>query len=275
MPTTARTLDRLTRTQRRGGWLVGCGIALAVVVLLVIGVGVIISMNWRDWSSDAMRGASDAIIDGMPIEETEKIEARAVVTDFVNRFRSGDISTEQLMLVFQEISRSPVIPAGTAIGISHAYFEKSALDPAEKAEGQVQIGRIAQGLADQSIDPAILGDVLNPLKASASDTNVIQFDINGRKIRIKAPGSTTDDELRAFIDNARTIADSNLLPPTPPPFDLSDELDQAIRRALGETGTPPGSDGVVPVPAELPPGEVGPTSTEAAPGLVEPEPSAP
>lgn len=260
MSTTARTLDRLTRTQRRGGWLVGCGIALAVLVLLVIGVVVVISMNWRGWTASGMRAGADAMITEMPIEEAEKLETQAVVSDFVERFRAGDISVEQLGLVLQEIAESPLIPAGATIGVSHAYFEQSTLDEAEKAEGRVQIGRIAQGLADQTLDPAIVRDVLAPLEAQAGDTNFIQFDVNGQRMRIKEPGTPTDDELRVFIDNARTIADSNLLPPTPPPFDLSDELDQAIRRALGETPSPEG-DGSVPVPV--------------VPEPVTPEPDAP
>jgi hypothetical protein len=249
----AHSVNRLTRSQRRGGWLVGCGIALSIVVLLVITAGVIVSMNWRDWSASAMRGTADALFAEMPIDEAEKAETLAVVNDFVDRFRAGDISTEQLTRVFQEVIQGPLIPAGTALGLSQAYFEKSALDPAEKAEGRVQVGRIAQGLADQTLDPAILRDVLAPLEAQASDTDVIPFNLNGRQMRIKTPNSATTEELRAFIDNARTIADSNLLPPAPTPFDLSDELDQAIRRALGETPALPTGDGSVPVPAELPP----------------------
>lgn len=263
MPGNAAILNGLTRTHRRGGWLVGCGIALTVVVLIVIGIGVVISMNWRDWSADMMRGASDALIDEMPIDDVEKAETRAVITDFVDRFRDGDITTQQLGMVFQEIVQSPVFPAGTAIGVSHAYFEQSSLDPAEKADGRLQIGRIAQGLADQAIDPSVLADVLSPLRAQASDPNVIQFDVGGQNIRIKAPGSATDEELRAFIESARTTADSNMLPPTPPPFDLSDELDQAIRRALGEAPALPGGDGSVPVPADLPPADADPAPTPA------------
>lgn len=263
MQTHHASLDRLTRTHRRGGWLVGCGIALAVVVLMVIGAGVIISMNWRDWTASGMRTGADAMITEMPIEEAEKLEAQAVVSDFVERFRAGDISVEQLGLVLQEIMESPVIPAGATIGVSHAYFEKSTLDEAERAEGRVQIGRIAQGLADGALDPAIVPDVFAPLEAQAGDSNFIQFNINGQNFRIKEPGTPTDEELRAFIDNARTIADSNLLPPTPPPFDLSDELDQAIRRALGEA-TPAG-DGSVPVPADLPPSDPAPAAPPVAP----------
>jgi Zn-finger nucleic acid-binding protein len=108
-----------------------------------------------------------------------------------------------------------VLPAGIAIGVGHGYFEDSALTPEEKADGNLQVARIAHGLADETLEPGVLRDVLAPLRADPSDPEAIQFNLQGTNIRVKQPEKTTPDELRAFIAMARETADSNSLPPHP------------------------------------------------------------
>jgi hypothetical protein len=245
-------IGTVTRVNRRGNWLVGCGVALAVLLLIVIGVGVFVAMNWRTWTANGMDAGIRAMLVEAPIDDAERAETQAVVDDFIARFRDGDITIQQLGQVTSEIMASPVLPAGMAIGISKAYFEESALTPEEKAEGSVQVSRVAHGLADESLDPSVLRTVLAPLRADPGATDVIQFDLEGQPMRIKAPKDATEDELRAFIQQARTVADENSLPPVPPPFDLSGELDGAIKRALGEAEGPAVEPGVIDVPADGP-----------------------
>lgn len=250
MNTLAGRIERMGRVHRRGNWLLGCGIALAIVLLLLIGTGVFVAMNWRGWAAGGMRQGMTAMIAQLPVDDAEKAETQAVVDDFVNRFEAGDITMQQLVLVMEEIKESPVLPAGMAMGVSKAYFEGSGLTPAEKADGQTQIARIAHGLTSNAVTQDELRTILTPIEAGAGDSNVIQFQLGNRQIRLKTPNTVTNDELRAFIAQAREQADSNSLPPTPPTFDLSGELDRAIRTALGEQVDFPVDAGVIEVPAE-------------------------
>lgn len=249
MNTLAGRIERLGRVHRRGNWLMGCGIALAIFLLLLIGIGVFVAMNWRGWAAGGMRQGMTAAIAELPIDDAERAETQAVVDDFVNRFEAGDISMQQLALVMKEITESPVMPAGMAMGVSQAYFKGSGLTEEEKADGRTQIARIAHGMASNAVSQNELRTILTPIEAAAGDRDVIQFQLGNRQIRLKAPTIVTDDELRAFIAQAREQADSRDLPPTPPTFDLSGELDRAIRTALGEQVDGPVDGGVMEVPA--------------------------
>lgn len=242
------------RATRTGNWLMGCGIALAVIVLLVIGVGVFVAMNWRGWAASGMDAAFDSLIVEMPIDDEQKARTEAVVDDFIGRFRDGSISLQQMTLVMKEVAESPVLPAGIAMGVGQSYFKESGLTEAQKADGMTQVRRVAQGLSEQTIDPSELRDVLAPLRAEPSDTQAIQFDMNGERIRIKAPKAATDDDLLAFIEQARAIADQYAILPDPPAIDLATELDLAIRRALGEPIDAPIEPGEIPAPVETVPG---------------------
>lgn len=248
MPMIAR-IERLGRIHRRGNWLMGCGIALAVVLLLVIGGVIYVSMNIRGWTASGMDKAFTAMIDQLPLDDAEKARTQIVVDDFITRFRDGSVSMQQLAMVFKEVTESPVLPAGVAMAVGQAYFGPSTLSEEEKTEGRTQVLRIAHGLKDKSIRPDDLPTVFAPLRAGAGDRDVIQFDLNGQQIRLKSPKIVTAEELRAFTEQARDSADAAGLSPTPPAFDLAQELDRAIRRALGEPVDEPYEPGVIPAPA--------------------------
>lgn len=235
---------------RRGNWLMGCGIALAVVVLLVIGLVVFIGMNWRGWAASGMDTAFSQMISEMPIDEEQRARTQAVADDFVARFRAGDIGLQQMGDVMQEIAESPALPAGIAMGVGQSYFKSSGLDEGERAEGMTQIRRVAQGLVDKAMEPSELRAILAPLRAEPSDPNAIQFDMDGQPMRIKPPGSATDEDLRAFIEQAREAADRNGLPADAPEVDLATELDRAIRRALGEPVPDDSAGDAIEVPVE-------------------------
>ena len=63
---------------RRGDWLMGCGIALAVVVLLIAGTVVFVAMNWRGWAASGMDTAFTKMIAEMPLEDEQRVSPGAV-----------------------------------------------------------------------------------------------------------------------------------------------------------------------------------------------------
>lgn len=219
---------------RRGNWLVGCGVVLAVFVLLLVGLGIYVAMNIRGWTATGLDKTMTAMIEQAPIDDTEKAETIAVVQDLVQDFRDGDVTVAQLMTVVEEITESPLLPAAGAMGVGQAYFKDSGLTQEEQADGRVQFARIAHGLADGHLDEADLIDVLQPIKAKANEPNAFVINLpNGQSPRIKNPDAVDDAERRAFVEAARAKADDKGLPATPPPFDLSGELERVIGIAMG------------------------------------------
>ncbi len=250
MSTLTSRIERMGRVHRRGNWLLGCGIILAIVFVLLIGTGIFVAMKWRGMAAGGMRQTMTAMIAEMPIDDAEKARTQGVVDDFVARFEAGDVTLQQVAMVMQEIIESPVLSAGMVMGLSQQYFKQSGLSEAERAEGQIQVARVAHGLASNTVPRDELVTILMPLQAAARDRDVIQLQLGNRQIRVKTPNTVTDDELRAFLAKAREHADGHGLPPVPPAFDLSGELDRAIRTAMGEPLDEPVESGVIEVPAD-------------------------
>lgn len=237
-------LDIGWRATRRGNWLVGCGVVLAILVLIVVGLGIFVAVNARGWAASGIEAGMTAAIEQAPIDEAEKQESLAVVDDFVQRFRDKDISFEQLGQIVAAMEDSPLVPTAMAMGAGQSYFKDSGLSDEQKADGMTQLGRIANGMTNKQIDETDLVEVLQPLKAKATDSEVITLNFDSANIRIKMPKNTSDEEVLAFIEAARAKADAEELPAEPPAFDLSDELQRLIDAGLGNTsaGSTGGSD---------------------------------
>ncbi len=218
---------------RRGNWLLGCGIVLVLVIALVIGGGIFVAMNARGWAASGMEKLTTTLIEKAPISEEERSETLAVVDGFMQRFRDGDVTVEQLVQVMEKITESPVLPAGIAMGMGQLYFADAELTEEEKADGRVQLARVAHGMADRTLNEQDLQRAVQPIKANATETQVIQVQLpNKTTIRLKNPDVVTPDELRAFIESAKATADEKGVAPEPPPFDLSGELAKAIDTVL-------------------------------------------
>ncbi len=234
---------------RRGNWLLGCGIVLVLVIALVIGGVIFVAMNARNWAASGMEKLTTTLIEKAPISEEERSETLAVVDGFMQRFRDGDVTVEQLVEVMEKITQSPVLPAGIAMSMGEFYFADAELSDEEKADGRVQLTRIAYGMADRTLNEQDLQQAVQPINANATENQVIQFQLpNKTTIRLKNPDVVTPDELRAFIESARATADEKGIAPTPPPFDLSGELAKAIDTVLlaGATADLPDGTPVTP-----------------------------
>ncbi|MEM9374547.1 MAG: hypothetical protein AAGA55_12970, partial [Planctomycetota bacterium] len=219
-----QTGNRGWRAERRGSWLVGCGVVLAVIVIILTGLGIFIGLNARGWAADGMEAMAVGLIEEAPIDETERAETIEVVETFVQEFRDKKISFAELGRIMEELPESPLLPAGVAMGIGTAYFSESGLTEEEQADGQRQLARFAFGIADGTLEDSDLIEVLQPLKARATDTQAFVLNLPDQSnVRIKNPEIVTDDELRAFIEAVRAKADERELPAEPPAFDLSGE----------------------------------------------------
>jgi hypothetical protein len=250
-------------TQRRGGVLAGCLIALAVVGVLVVALGIYAAMNWRGWASGAMNTAVEKGLAQSSLPEAEKQEVLAVVTSFTDEFEAGDISMEQFAKVMEELSKSPVLPAMIVMGIEKSYITDSELTDEEKADGSKQLSRFVRGVSEETISQTKIDDVTEPIHAAMSDPKKVSIHAGNINLELKQPGDVSTEELRAFLANAKAEADAASVPDEKIEVDWSDELQLAIDKALGRAPALPAAEEKG---AGEEPGENAPESPESTPG---------
>ena len=222
---------------RRGGAVAGCLIALAIVVVIAIIGVVVLVLNWKGILTSVIDAGAEQAITESSLPEGEKPELIAIIKDTTKRFRDGDIDDSQLEALVQNLATTDLWHVGAAYSADNGYVQASTgLTDDEKADGSVQLMRIAEGLYNGSVDRADYETVFTPIIDDTQDTS---FDANGEQIRFlifRDPADVTDDQLKEVIESARTLADDNQVSAAPTMIDLSDALQAEIDGAMA--GTP-------------------------------------
>ena len=201
---------------RDGKALVGCLVALGVVLVL-LGIGVVVVlMNWRGWMASAINTGTEEMLKQADIPEGEKPEMIAHVNEYTAAF-------EQFGRFMEGLPESSLIPVGIVYSIEQGYVEPSGLSDEEKAAGSVQLHRFARGMHEGSIEIDALQDVAGPI--GYEDPNG-QFQLNPKE-------SVNEDMLREVIANAEAKADEAGVPAEDYMVDLSDELKRMLDESRG------------------------------------------
>lgn len=208
---------------RDGKALVGCLVALGVVLVL-LGIGVVVVlMNWRGWMATGINTATEELINQADIPEGEKPEMIAHVNEYTAAFEAGDVTFEQFGNFMTQLPESSLIPVGIVYSIEQGYLVPSGLSDEEKAAGSVQLHRYARGMHEGSIEIDSLKEVAGPI--GYEDPNG-QFQLNPKE-------SVGDDMLREVIANAEAKADEAGVPAEDYTVDLSDELKRLLDESRG------------------------------------------
>lgn len=209
--------------RRRGGIAVGCLIAAAVVLVILIAVGVFVALNMKNWAADGLTFIASEGIRQADLPEQEKPELIAIIEQVRDEFKAGSITIEEMQTVMESLTTSPAIYIGSVMVFDAQYVQRSKLPDAERAAGALALNRYAQGMADGSLQWSDAETVLAPIMTT---------DANGNK-RMKEPSAVTDEEIRAVIADAKAKADELGIPEETAEIDLSDELKNAIEESLG------------------------------------------
>jgi hypothetical protein len=206
---------------RRGSVKVGCIAALVVVLLIIVGGAIFVAMNWKGWAADGFRqGATQAVTEAqLPKDQHERIIAR--ISGVADDFKTGKISVDQFVSIMQQIIASPVLPLGMVQLAEAEVVNPSALSDEEKAAGQRALQRFARGVSEQKLVQADIEAVITPI---SDQPQTQQWDIKP---------NPTADEVRAFLDKAKAMADSAKIPDEPFTINFADEIDKLVNKALG------------------------------------------
>lgn len=223
MTTTAAVRRRtsLYHPGNRGGWKMGCGVAAVLFLAVVIGLGIWAAMSWKGWLAGTMKLGADAMLQqaNLPQEQKDRILAR--VDALGDDFKNGKMTGDEFGKVVEAITTGPFIQLAMLVGAEKAFINPSALQDAEKDAARRSIQRVHRGLQEGLIMP----DQSKPLIDQMMMTNA-----NGQQ---QMKQVMTPEELEAFIQTAKGIADGASIPDEAYQVDLAAELDKAVEKALG------------------------------------------
>ena len=222
--------------QRRGNILIGCLVALGVIVILVIIGVVVVALNWRSWTASAMRGGTVAAVRAADIPESEKPEIIAQLDRVTDGFRDASITFEQFGTIMESIFDDVgILEIGTIEVIAGSYLDASGLDDATKQAGRTALYRYQRGLYEGDISRSTFQAVIAPVNATAQGGRggSVQFSSGSAEISLQPKAGTTDDELKQVIENAKKEADHAEIPADAEPVDLSDAIKREIDDVLG------------------------------------------
>ncbi len=132
-------------------WLLGCGGALFLGLLLCVGGGWFLWTRMVDFAWD--KGTS-AIVDGLE----EAGFTASEVADFrghLQRLRAGhedgSVDVQELIELAEEVVEGRILPVGMVRLFEHEYLGKAELSPEDGARAAIDLQRFARGLWEESI----------------------------------------------------------------------------------------------------------------------------
>lgn len=249
---------------RRGSFLTGCLIVLAVLVIIAVIAGLWVRANYRGVLASAGVKMVDAALDKSELDEEQKSAIRAEVETLAVDYKEKRISNEQMLEVMQAIANSPLLPLGAVYAVDKGYVQPSEMTPEEKADARVQLQRVARGFYEEKISQSELEDILQPIsKRQSADADPGEFDVE-----LQEPEDVSVEELRQFVERARAAADEAAIPDEAYQIDIAAELRKAIDKALGREPARASTPAL-----EQPADPAAPGETPAGPGAPEPEPA--
>lgn len=211
--------------KEKSGWrgcLIGCLITAAILGLIaVIGIWWVAN-NIKDLAVSVGTKVIEAGIEESGLPDQEKAELKVELKRLGDGFADGSISNEQMLRVVEGLAQSPLLSMFMVSAIETHYVVNSGLTDEEKTDATLTLRRFARGLMGKQIGQDDLDEVLSHIADRDADGDL--------QIREKV----SDEDLRAFLADAKQKADDAEIPVDLEPVDPSDELKNIIDTALAE-----------------------------------------
>lgn len=201
----------------------GCLIAIALVIIVIVGGGIYVSKNYRIWAAKAVTMAMSTVISKSDLPYEEKNEIKDILDVVRDEYLAGDIQLEELGTVLEAMASCPALSIGMVVQFEASYVTDSGLSETEIADARLHLNRFAQGLINDSINWSDLDDVTEPILAY----------VGGDDKTLKPPGECSTDEIRQVLANIKAAADQQNIPMKFVNIDISDEFLRTIEGALG------------------------------------------
>lgn len=210
---------------RRGGAAQGCLIALAVVIVLLIGLGVFVYLNWKGWAASGIRAASEEVVAKSSLVQEDKDKINQKIASVTKDFEDGKISLDQVGRIAEALATGPLIPLASVAGIEKEYFPVAKFTDEEAAAAKRALERCARGFAEKKIPQTRINDIL----ATISTTQP-----NGQ-FQLKPKEQVTGADVRKLVENALKEANDAQIPDEPFTVDIAKEVCDSIDGVLNPT----------------------------------------
>jgi hypothetical protein len=198
-------------------------LGVSLVLLIACGVGGwFVYQNTGKWVADATRAVVVQMVNDSDLPEEEKAEIKVQLDRVVEKYKSGEITLEQVGKVMEKLVESPVFATLIVKAAEAKYIDPSGLDDEEKAQARLVLQRIARGTVEKKIDPKTLEPALDHISHTDPQGN--------RQLK----EHVSDAELRDFIAELKRVADAAQIPDEPYEVNFGAEIRRAVDEALQE-----------------------------------------
>jgi hypothetical protein len=177
----------------------------------------------RKRAADTITKAVNTAIGKLDLPADQKTGLQTEITRLGTAFKDGKLNEKNVADMMETAAEGAF---GVTVGIwgfQAIYVYGSGLNAEEKANFELQLGRVARGVAAGSISPEEIDTMLDPYS--------VDLDGDGDK---EMKDALTDDELREILEIARRAADDAQVSSEPYKPDLAGELKKAVDAGLGE-----------------------------------------
>lgn len=206
------------------GCLIGCLIVGAISLVICAGVGFYAYKQGPTLMVQGSREIVKTLLDESELPEEERV---AIFTEFDrvgDAFISGELNMQGLGELIQELVESPVMALPMIQAIDAKYLESSGLSEQEKAEARDTIQRVAFGVMNDKFDQFEIKSLTRHVMKNPNSTDPAE------QQQLKT--SLTDDELRAFLTDAKQLCDDKEIPLEDSEIRISEKLREIIDRKL-------------------------------------------
>src|SRR5262245_40102612 len=161
-PTPRQVLERRTtsgRAFRPGKVHVGCLVAIAVVLALIVGVVIWIAVSWKGWVAEIGRASVTQMVQDSQLPPDQKSSIIARVDKLTDDFKAGRVNGDQLARVVEELTKTPLLHLGFVYILDQKYIAPSSLSKEEKDAGRIELQRVARGVFEEKIPRKVVDDI--------------------------------------------------------------------------------------------------------------------
>jgi hypothetical protein len=213
--------------------LTGCLIVFVVVVILGAIAIWWLYRNGASWAAEAGSAIAKDAINQTDLPAEEKTDISMQIDRLTTAAKEGKLNLAQLSQFMEQFMQSPLMTTLAISAIDKKYITPSGLTAEEKAEAQVTVKRFMRGAIDQKFNEAAMKQAMAPVSEEKDAQTVLR-------------DTVTDEQLRAFLRNAKAEADAAGVPEEVEEVDPSDEFKRLVDQTLGEASEPPALEPAAP-----------------------------
>lgn len=198
------------------GCVLGCLGMMLVCVLLCAGGGYYAWKQLPNWIEQGVV----ALIDKSELPPDDKTQLKHQVRRISGGLRDGSITAEQLAKIAEIGLKKPYSLLIISL-VESEYVRTSGLSDEEKAAATRTIQRIARGLIEDKVKEESIDQVMASI--SSKDQNGVR----------QPKDHVSDEELRAFLKEAKRLSDEANIPDEPYEIRLAPEFKKVIDAVIG------------------------------------------